>query len=201
MAIQRISSIVHRVRSCGFTGDQYVFNIPSPGGHAGRSRAHIELVRCTNPHHILPCGPHARADVEILPFCCVRNHFIIQLDSQRASQQTMFNISSRLPLRLHRKPILRTPAATRASGVHLMGRAWPLGATKRSACVVSPDLVIAVVASSSTPLRARRSGGHQNICSRALPNSSDSKLVSAFLPRVHIASYVAGGRVGAGGAL
>ena len=37
--------------------------------------------------------------------------------------------------------------------------------------------------------------------SRALPSSAGSTLVSAFLPRAHTVSYVAGGRVGVGGAL
>ena len=37
--------------------------------------------------------------------------------------------------------------------------------------------------------------------SRSSRSRSRSKLVSAFLPRAHIASYVVGGRAGAGGAL
>ena len=44
-----------------------MFNIPGQGGHAGRSRAHVGLIRCTNPYQIKPCGPHARACVGILP--------------------------------------------------------------------------------------------------------------------------------------
>ena len=47
--------------------NQYVFNSPVPGGHAGRSRARVELVRCMNPYQITPCGPHAREDVGIRP--------------------------------------------------------------------------------------------------------------------------------------
>ena len=46
--------------------NQYVFNSPVPGGHAGRSRARVELVRCMKPHQTIPSGPHARADVGFL---------------------------------------------------------------------------------------------------------------------------------------
>ena len=83
-----------------------------------------------------------------------------------------------------RKQLLRTPAATPAS-VHLAERAWPLGDTRRSACVVSPDLVIAVAVFSSAPLRARRGGGHQNICSRArflIPRTANWSQRSSRVP-------------------
>ena len=42
-------------------------NIPVPGGHAGRSRAHAERIRCANPYQMIPCGRHARAHVEFIP--------------------------------------------------------------------------------------------------------------------------------------
>ena len=60
-----------------------------------------------------------------------------------------------------RKQILRTPAATPAS-VHLTERAWPLGATKMSACVVSPALVItvAVFLRPATVAAERRASKH-----------------------------------------
>ena len=61
-------SIVHRARACEIIRKPIRFNIPVPGGHAGRSRAraHVELVSCTNQYQIIPCGPHARADVGLL---------------------------------------------------------------------------------------------------------------------------------------
>ena len=55
------SSNTHRARTCGFIRQPIRFNIPVPGSHAGRSRAHVELVRCTNPYQIKQCGPRARA--------------------------------------------------------------------------------------------------------------------------------------------
>ena len=36
-------------RSCGFTGYEHVFSIIVQGGHAGRSRVHVDIIRCTNP--------------------------------------------------------------------------------------------------------------------------------------------------------
>ena len=53
----------------------YVSNLPVPGGHAGRSRAHVEVIRCTNPYHLIPCRPHARAHVGILPKPSVPQRF------------------------------------------------------------------------------------------------------------------------------
>ena len=58
--------------------------------------------------------------------------------------------------RSYGEKILQTLAATPASGVHLMGRTWPLGVTKRSDCVVSPAPVITMVVYS--PPRHGRGG-------------------------------------------
>ena len=96
----------------------------------------------------------ARADVEILPdplFSQRPQHKNIQTNGLSTE---IFTDVSRALLRIMGKPILRTPAATPASGVHLMGRTWPLGVTKRSDCVVSPAPVI-TVAVHSPPRRGR----------------------------------------------
>ena len=50
----------------GSLGNQCALDIPVHGGRAGRSRARVELIRCTNPCRIMPRGPHARAHVDIL---------------------------------------------------------------------------------------------------------------------------------------
>ena len=42
------------------------------------ARAHVELVSCTNQYQIIPCGPHARADVGLLQNLRVRNDFNIK---------------------------------------------------------------------------------------------------------------------------
>ena len=55
------SSNTHHARSCGFIRQPIRFKLPVPGGHAGRSRAHVELVRCANPNQTKPCGRHVRA--------------------------------------------------------------------------------------------------------------------------------------------
>ena len=157
------SSNTHRARTCGFIRQPIRFNIPVPGSHAGRSRAHVELVRCTNPYQIKPCGTHARADVEILPdplFSQRPQHKNIQTNGLSTE---IFTDVSRALLRIMGKPILRTPAATPASGVHLMGRAWPLGVTKMSACVVSPAPGRNNGRLFSAPPWARWSGGRNNI--------------------------------------
>ncbi|MCP3671635.1 MAG: hypothetical protein GY814_14640 [Gammaproteobacteria bacterium] len=47
--------------------NQWFFNIPLKGAFAGRARASGELIRCVDPYQIIPCGPRARAHVEVLP--------------------------------------------------------------------------------------------------------------------------------------
>ena len=90
--------------------------------------------------------------------------------------------------------MLGAPAATPAS-VHLTER-MALGATKKTTCAVSPDIVIAVDA---FPQLRHGRGGAEGI--KTSVRARASTLVSALLPRAHISSYVVGGRAGVGRAL
>ena len=240
-----------------------MFNMPFPGGHAGRSRARVELVRCSNPYQIIPCGPHARADVGILPILWFSQCSLsrggrgppISRGRPGPSEPAMrggacpsepcllgrtlprgFRLAARsLPFGVHiagrslphgvhlmgRTLPLRVQFVGRTvpHGVHLLGRSLPLrvnlassesttwdghgpiGVTKRSACAATPALGL-TTAVIPAPCHGRRGAEGVNIfLSRALPSSSGSTLVSAFLPRAHAGSCVVGGRAGVGGAL
>ena len=194
MASNGKPSRCHLARSCGFRGNQHVFNVRVPGCHAGRSRAHVE---------------HESLSINTTRATCARGEILPKpLRLQRfqhntlKQNQTTLKTSSRALLRTHHGAKANTWGAGGRAGVRSPSRgasAAPRGRNEVPASSL-PLLLLQWLLSSAPPW-ARRGGGHRNICSRALPNSSDSKFVSALLPRAHMASYVVGGRVGVGGAL